>query len=227
MNLFDPTTTGTKTLPADAADVDGVGEDPQRSVGDKPDWPSWATTALERLNAGGRRIQRFVEADPEGAFRLFAAAIGAITVGALIILVAGQFLRWAIEGDPAGDLASVVRTGLPEALSTGQIAADALMHWLTIHTTGLPITATTAAWIWGGTGAVIWIVASFHHVGAKFLWPAYGAATAAMAWFGTTTATHRPVTAGLVGIAWTVLALFVLVRRPRRRRIIIRRPAES
>jgi hypothetical protein len=108
------------------------------------------------------------------------------------------------------------------------------MSWLSSHTAGTGISAEAAAWAWGITGLVVWFTACCHQLGAQvILWPAYGAASAAMAWFGTTTAAHRPVAAAVVTITWAALSLFALNRRPRstQRRIhheyVLVRPASG
>ncbi|MFB6726778.1 hypothetical protein ACFCV3_41795 [Kribbella sp. NPDC056345] len=208
-----PTTTQEHTIPMTDPDTTSSTETGKTTS----EWPAWATTALNTLNDRARRVVAFVDANPEGAFRLIGSAIGGLAMALLILSILGRLVGWAVTGDPLDDLA--------KALPAGQIAADPFMHWLTTHTTGLPITAETAAWIWGVTGALLWFAASFHHLVAKALWLVFGATTAAMVWAGTTTNAHRPVTTGLVVIAWTVLSLFVLVPRPQP--LPRRRPAAS
>lgn len=96
-----------------------------------------------------------------------------------------------------------------------RLVTDPIGHWLTTHTNGLPITADTAALVWGVTGIVLFLAASYHHLGARLLWPLYGIATIAMAWAGTDNTVHRPVIAGLLGITWAALSLIGLSARRR------------
>jgi hypothetical protein len=177
---------------------------------DKPEWPRWATNALHQVDAAVGRAVRFVMADPEGAARLAAATLGTVLFAVLAMVLVTELVGWAVDGNPLQDLAAI--------LPAREIATDALMHWLSIHTAGTGISTETAAWTWGITGLVVWVTASCHQLGAQLvLWPAYGAASVAMAWLGTTTATQRPVAAAIVAIAWAALSLFALNRRPRPR----------
>lgn len=227
--VVDPTST--EGAPDLNTDADPTGTDPLESSTtaavearqlDRPDWPRWANTALNQLDTGARRVVRFVDTDPEGAFRLLLSTIVSVVVGVLAISVAAETLRWAVEGQPLQDLAGI--------LPARELVTVPLQHWLTVHTAGTGIDVDTAAWTWGITGAVVWVFACCNQLGAQLVaWPAYGAATIAMAWFGTATTTQRPVVAGVVAIAWTVLSLFALNRRPapRPRRYVINRDEEA
>jgi hypothetical protein len=200
--------------PDNTTEVD-VDENTNRP-GDRPEWPRWANNALNQLDTGARRALGFVHANPEGAARLVFSAIGAVAIGLLGVVALFKLMQWAAEGNPLQDLAGL--------LPARELVSDPLMRWLSIHTAGTGISTETAAWTWGIAGAVVWFFACSHQLGAQLVaWPAYGAATAAMAWFGTTTATQRPIAAGLVAIAWTVLSLFALNRRPRPRPPVARR----
>lgn len=176
---------------------------------DRADW-TWANTALNQLDTARRRTARFIDADPEGAARLLLSAIGTVAFGLLAVTALMAIMHWIAEGNPLQDLAGI--------LPAYELVTDPLQQWFATHMAGTGIDTETAAWTWGITGAVIWVFACCNQLGAQLIaWPAFGIASAAMAWFGTTTANHRPVTAGLVAIAWTALSLFALNRRPKPR----------
>lgn len=188
-------TTDITTAPDPATDVQPAASEPST----KPGWPTWAMRTLAWLTTTGRNIERFVTTDPGGAARLAGAALGAVLTALLAVGIVVKFLTWLVYGHPEQDLAQL----LPAA----RIATAPVGHWLAAHTTGLPLTTQAAAWIWGGLGVLLLAAATGHHLGARLLWPFYGAATAAMAWFGTDTAAHRPIAVGLLAAAWSVLSL--------------------
>lgn len=184
-----------------AADLDA--QQPQPSG--KPGWPRWTVTALAWLTKTTTNVRRFVATDPAGAASLAGTALGVTLTVLLVFSALVKVLRWLVDGHPAQDIAT--------ALPALRIATDPIGHWLATHTVGLPITTQAAAWTWGVTGFLLFYSATCRHLGAQLLWPAYGAATAAMAWFGTATTAHRPVAVGLIAIVWSVLSLLALRAR--------------
>lgn len=182
----------------------------------KPGWPAWATTALDQLTKTRKRVWRFVTTDPDGAATLVGTALGGVLTAVLTFSALAKIVQWLVHGNPVHDVA--------EQLPALRIATDPIGHWLATHTAGLPLTLQTAAWIWGLTGFVLFYAACHRHLGAQLLWPAYGAATAAMAWFGTDTAAHRPVAVGLLAAAWSVLSLLALRGRRRARATQLAQP---
>ncbi|HEY3480860.1 MAG TPA: hypothetical protein VGL02_18340, partial [Streptomyces sp.] len=121
-----------------------------------------------------------------------------------VVFFAGmiRFLAWLVHARPLHD-------------SPLHLIADPIGHWLTVHLAGLPLSTGSAAWIWAGTGFVLFAAAACRHRVAQVLWAVYGTGTAAAAWAGATTDAHRPVAAAAVAIAWSALSLLALRSRPR------------
>ncbi|MEU4673956.1 hypothetical protein AB0F91_39875 [Amycolatopsis sp. NPDC023774] len=154
-----------------------------------------------RIRDAAGEIRGFAIASPLG----FAAAL---LSGLLVLFLAGVALYgvakvavWAGSGQMLHDLVHWV-----PAL---RIMTDPIGHWLAVHTAGLPLAVNFAAAIWAVIGAGVFLAARAQHRGGQLLWPLFGAATAAMAWFGTTELTHRPIAAGLVGALWAALTLLL------------------
>ncbi|RSN05947.1 hypothetical protein DMC63_37685 [Streptomyces sp. WAC 05977] len=175
----------------------------------KPGWPTWAVHALARLTTARKDVQRFVMADPVGAATLLGTVVCGVLTFLLVLSTLAKIFEWLVSGHPVQDLA--------QQLPAVRIVTDPIGHWMAMHTAGLPLTAQAAAWLWGGTGFLLFYAACYRHLGAQLLWPIYGAATAAMAWSGTATADHRPVVVGLLAIAWSALSLLALRGRRRQR----------
>jgi hypothetical protein len=192
------------TAIADTATI-ATESDPQQpptQPSGKPGWPRWTVTTLAWLTKTTKNIRRFVATDPAGAASLAGTALGITLTVLLLFSALAKVAQWLVNGNPAHDVAA--------ALPALRIATDPIGHWLAAHTAGLPITTQAAAWTWGVTGFLLFYSATYRHLGAQLLWPAYGAATAAMAWFGTDTTAHRPVAVGLIAIAWSGLSLLAL-----------------
>lgn len=87
---------------------------------------------------------------------------------------------------------------------------DPVHAYLTAHTVGMPVTASSAFGIWlavGGASLVwAWLTNAF---GARLTWLAHGAATVVMVW-ESSPAAGRTVAAALAVLAWTSLSLFAL-----------------
>ncbi|MFE7614336.1 hypothetical protein [Streptomyces sp. NPDC057496] len=140
----------------------------------------------------------------------------------------GAIITVAIVGITA--LALLLKEGIPKGVDwyrhqdwawftqwTATIA-DPVHAYLTAHTAGLQLTASSAFGIWLGVGAVSlvlsWLTGA---AGARLTWTAHGLCTAAMVW-DASPATGRPVATALTVLAWTigsVLALRGLSLRPR------------
>lgn len=135
-----------------------------------------------------------------------------IVIGGAGIALAGMFLviamisllvRAAIAaGHTAGQLPST---------ALGRVVGDALQHWIAAHTTGIAVSPATVLTVWAAGGGVLALAGVAGSRGARVVWPVYGAATVAMAWFGATEP-HQPIAAGLVGLAWAVVSIVVLHR---------------
>ncbi|MCL7382200.1 hypothetical protein [Streptomyces sp. 35G-GA-8] len=94
---------------------------------------------------------------------------------------------------------------------------DPVHAYLSAHTAGLPLTASSAFVIWQGVGiaslALSWLTGA---VGARLTWTAHGACSVLMVW-DASPAAGRPVAAALAVLAWTTgsfLALRGLSLRP-------------
>ncbi|MFJ2847029.1 hypothetical protein ACIPD2_36125 [Streptomyces griseofuscus] len=88
--------------------------------------------------------------------------------------------------------------------------ADPVHAYLSAHTAGLPLTATSAFVIWQGVGIVSlvlsWITGA---AGARLTWTAHGACSVFMVW-DAAPAASRPVAAALAVLAWTIGSFFAL-----------------
>ncbi|MFI1169307.1 hypothetical protein ACH4UM_38550 [Streptomyces sp. NPDC020801] len=88
--------------------------------------------------------------------------------------------------------------------------ADPVHAYLSAHTAGLPLTASSAFVIWQGVGAVSLVLAWFTGAfGARLTYTAHGAATVYMVW-ASSPAAGRTVAAALAVLAWTIGSLFAL-----------------
>ncbi|MFB7258091.1 hypothetical protein [Streptomyces nojiriensis] len=88
--------------------------------------------------------------------------------------------------------------------------ADPVHAYLTAHTAGLPLTASSAFLIWLGVGAVSlglsWLTGA---VGARLTWIAHGVCSVLMVW-DAAPAAGRTVAAALAVLAWTIGSVFAL-----------------
>ena len=92
-----------------------------------------------------------------------------------------------------------------------QLVSDPLQQWIAAHTAGLAVSPTAVLTVWLAGGGALALAGMAGSRGARVAWPLYGAATVAMTWLGATDP-HRPVAAGLVGLAWGLLSIVVLHR---------------
>lgn len=132
---------------------------------------------------------------------------GALAVGAVLGTITLIFiLKWAIPTviNWYGDQDWSWATQWAATLS------DPVHAYLTAHTAGLPVTASSAFGIWLGVGgasfAWAWLTEAF---GARLTWSAHGAATAFMVW-ESSPAAGRTVAVALAVLAWTIGSLFAL-----------------
>lgn len=88
--------------------------------------------------------------------------------------------------------------------------ADPVHAYLTAHTAGLPLTASSAFVLWQGVGlgslALSWFTGA---VGARLTWIAHGTCSVLMVW-DASPAAGRPVATALTVVAWTIGSLFAL-----------------
>ncbi|MFJ3630354.1 hypothetical protein ACIPQ3_30120 [Streptomyces albidoflavus] len=147
----------------------------------------------------------------------------------------------AVDDVPTGAIAAVavvgiiavilaLKWGVPKAIDWSDhqdwswftqwtaTVTDPVHAYLSAHTAGLPLTASSAFVIWLGVGAaslvLAWLTGA---VGARLTWIAHGVCSVAMVW-DASPAAGRPVAAALAALAWTigsVLALRGLSLRPR------------
>lgn len=141
---------------------------------------------------------------PPGAI----AAFGIVALVALLLI-----LTWGI---PKGIDWYHHREGAWFTQWTATVA-DPVHAYLSEHTVGLPLTASSAFVIWLGVGiaslVLSWITGA---VGARLTWIAHGACSVLMVW-DASPAAGRPVAAALAVLAWTVcssLAMRGLSLRP-------------
>ncbi|MEU9061708.1 hypothetical protein AB0D13_23315 [Streptomyces sp. NPDC048430] len=138
------------------------------------------------------------------ALWLKAAAItGGLATAALLLgwvgglgLQAAHALPWPTQkvSDPTGLLATIDQP---------------VRHYLTTHTTQLPVTATTAYALWQATGALALVLGFCRSSGGRILWFLWGAFTVVAVWAGTT-APGREVAAAIAALGWAALSLLAL-----------------
>ncbi|UKD50859.1 hypothetical protein L3Q65_00775 (plasmid) [Amycolatopsis sp. FU40] len=188
----------TETTPT-AADRDSAAESPAPAA---PAWTQWTVTAFRGLASAGKAMRRSVADDPKGAATLVADALLFLLL--VVAFAAGmiRFLAWLVRARPLHD-------------SPLHLVTEPVTNWLTAHLDGLPLSTGSAAWIWAGTGFILFAAAACRHRVAQALWVVHGIATAAMTWAGTPAEAHRPVAAAAVAIAWSALSLLALRSRPR------------
>ncbi|MFE6288208.1 hypothetical protein [Streptomyces sp. NPDC057877] len=131
-----------------------------------------------------------------------ALAVGAILGTATLILILKWGIPKAIDWYHHQDWAWFTQW-------TATVS-DPVHAYLSAHTAGLPLTASSAVNIWLGVGAVSLVLAWFTGaVGARLTYTAHGAATVYMVWASSPPA-GRTVAAALAVLAWTIGSLFAL-----------------
>lgn len=158
-------------------------------------------------------MQERTDRELNGAQALTLAAVMLVSAGSTLVFggwLAYQLVRllaWLVGGHAGADLV--------HALPVLHVALDPIATWADQHAGGLPVTPAALLTAWGVGGAVLAVAGLAGSRGARLAWPLYGAATAAMAWFGAT-APHRPIAAGLIALAWAVVSIVVLHRGGRK-----------
>ncbi|MFD8621441.1 hypothetical protein [Streptomyces sp. NPDC059513] len=133
---------------------------------------------------------------------------------------AGAIAAFAVVG--IGAVILTLKWGVPKVIDwshhqdwswfTQWIAtiADPVHAYLTAHTAGLPLTASSAFVIWQAVGvaslALSWLTGA---VGARLTWIAHGTCSVLMVW-DASPAVSRPVAAALAVLAWTIGSFFAL-----------------
>ena len=137
---------------------------------------------------------------------------GLIVVGGVGLALLAVFLLISLIGLLLRGTIALAHTAgqLPKS-ALAQVVSDPLQHWIAAHTAGLPVSPSVVLAVWLAGGGVLALAGFAGSRGARVAWPAYGAATVAMAWFGAVEP-HRPVAAGLVGLTWGLLSILVLHR---------------
>lgn len=137
---------------------------------------------------------------------------GLIVIGGVGLALLAVFLLISMIGLLLRGTIALAHTAgqLPKS-ELAYVVSDPLQHWITAHTAGLPVSPPAVLAVWLAGGGVLALAGFAGSRGARVAWPAYGAATVAMAWFGAAEP-HRPVAAGLVGLTWGLLSILVLHR---------------
>ncbi|MEE6269155.1 hypothetical protein V2E29_26405 [Streptomyces diastatochromogenes] len=133
---------------------------------------------------------------------------------------AAALVACAIIGIVAGVL--VLKWGIPRGIDWAHhqdwswftqwtaTVSDPVHAYLTTHTTGLPLTASSVFAIWMGVGlgsaVLAWLTGA---VGARLTWIAHGICSVAMVW-DASPAAGRTVATALAALAWTIGSLFAL-----------------
>jgi hypothetical protein len=86
---------------------------------------------------------------------------------------------------------------------------DPVSNWLTAHSSGLPVSATTVGGLWEGAGAVLLVVSARGSVIGRMLWCGFGAGTAAMVWSAAPDP-GRPLATAITATAWAAASLIAL-----------------
>lgn len=134
---------------------------------------------------------------PPGALAMLAVG-GVLTVVLVLAVALPRAIDWHQHQDWAW------------ATQWAATVTDPIHTYLTTHTAGLPLTASSAVVIWQGVGLAALILAWLTGaVGARLTWIAHGVCTAAMV-FDASPAAGRPVATALTILAWTIGSLFAL-----------------
>lgn len=167
---------------------------------------AWCADTFARFVAW---MQDRTDRELNGAQALALAAAVLAGVGSTLVFggwLAYQLVRllvWLVGGHAGADLV--------HALPVLHVAVDSIVAWADQHAAGLPVAPAALLTAWGVGGAVLAVAGLAGSRGARIAWPLYGAATAAMAWFGATEP-HRPIAAGLIALVWGVASIAVLHR---------------
>jgi len=153
---------------------------------------------------------------PQAVLLALASLVVGVTALALAMWVLAQivtFIGWVGGGHAGADVGRVFsELGQTVAsLPLVHTATDPIGAWAEQHAAGLPVSAGTLLTVWGIGGGLLVLGGLCGARGARVAWPLYGAATAAMAWFGAQDP-HQPIAAGLIVLAWILLSILVLHR---------------
>jgi hypothetical protein len=131
-----------------------------------------------------------------------ALAVGAILGTATLLLILKWGIPKAIDWYHHQDWSW--------AIQWTATVTDPVHAYLSDHTAGLPVTASSAFGIWLGVGGaslvLAWLTGA---VGARLTYTAHGAATVFMVW-ASSPAAGRTVAAALAVLAWTIGSFFAL-----------------
>lgn len=154
------------------------------------------------------RAGRELDGGQAAAIAAGALVVAASMVGFAVWLVfeVVHLLQWVFGGQASSDIGQVL-----SELPVVQVATDPIGAWVVQHAAGLPVSAATLLTVWASGGAALALGGLLGSRGARLTWPAYGAATAAMAWFGASEL-HRPIAAGLIVLVWSLASILVLHR---------------
>ncbi|MFD0396316.1 hypothetical protein ACFQ3Z_45605 [Streptomyces nogalater] len=119
-----------------------------------------------------------------------------------------------------------VQVGVDTSSGVAAVVDQPVRTYIAQHSAGLPVAASTVYTLWlltGITGLVVGCLT--RRTGVRVAWAVWGASTVFMVWVATPD-TSRPVAAGLVVLAWTLLSAFALRGLTLRRRVVVGRPAQ-
>lgn len=142
-----------------------------------------------------------------------------LTVG-LVLLVLVPVLHGLLVG--AGRLVQAGGEWLHGWAFTA-VVTEPVRRYLLDHAAGLPVSGPALWWTWCTAAAVLFLLALFGSVGARWGWAVFGAATTAMV-AAATAPTGRWVAAGVTLVWWSVLSVLAYHRRPVRVRLAGRWP---
>lgn len=86
---------------------------------------------------------------------------------------------------------------------------DPIGRYITAHSAGLPVSATTVGWLWEFTGAGLWLTSALGSPISRLLWCGYGAGTAAMV-CSASPDPGRPVATTITAAIWGAASLIAL-----------------
>ncbi|GAB2606817.1 hypothetical protein GCM10027168_44570 [Streptomyces capparidis] len=129
-----------------------------------------------------------------------------------LISVAGASATVLLAAAAVRVLDAVPDMGVGDDTSTGVWAVidQPVRSYITTHSTGLPISASTVYTLWAATGWACLILGCLTRSnGVRLTWTAWGAAGVAMVW-SSTSAPGRTIATGIAVLAWTAASTFAL-----------------
>lgn len=145
------------------------------------------------------------------------AALAVICVVTVFALLVAGFLLTVAKALAGG-------AGFVHDSQAARTVLGPVRSWIDAYAGGYGYSGNALMWLWGATGIATFLLGWLsRNIGARIGWTLFGAATAYMAYHGTSIPS-RPVVAGIVAVWWILGSLLVFRRRGGTQHVIAQVP---